>query len=193
MKHTAVVALLLLTACAGPPVPTNHYYRLEVGLPEESTGARLPGTLEVARFHADGLVADRPLNWISGDAPHELRVYHYHHWTAPPATLLQDALVEYLRAANVADRIVTPELRADSDHIILGRLRRLEMVTGARPAVLFELELGLRERDPRRIALVRSYTEQRPLAEDSVDAAVLALGDAVSEVYARFVADLAAR
>jgi len=195
MRRSAILAaaLLLLGGCASQPLPRDHYYRLEVEPPRTSAAPYLKGTVEVASFRADGLVADRPLTWVTADAPHELQVYHYHQWTAPPAALLQDALVEHLRGAGIADRVVTPELRAAPDFVVVGRLRRLEMVTGATPAVLVDLELALREINPDRVVLVKSYRERRAVSDESIGTAVLAMGEVVTDLYARFTADLATR
>ena len=92
MTRTSLLlaSLLLLTACAGSqPVPRDHFYRLLLDPPTRLAQPPLPGTLEVGRFRADGLTADRPLIYTQSSAPQEVQVYHYHQWIEPPATLLQ--------------------------------------------------------------------------------------------------------
>lgn len=192
-RLTLTVAVLLLTACATPQVPRDHFYRLAVNPPQSTAAPWLAGTVEVARVRADGMVADRPLTWAAADSPHEVQAYHYHQWVAPPPQLLQDALVSYLRGAGVAERVVTPELRVASDYVVVGRLRRLELVTGPAPAVAVDLELGLRGSNPDRVLLLRDYRETRAAADASVGAAVQALSAAVDALFARFVADLPRR
>jgi ABC-type uncharacterized transport system auxiliary subunit len=191
-RHALLLAsLLLLGACASPQVPRDHFYRLLLEPPEQRAQPSLAGTLEVGRFRADGLAADRPLIYTRGSAAHEVQVYHYHQWIEPPATLLQDQLVEYLRGAGIAERIVTPEMRAAAEHAVIGRVRRLEHAVGPPSSVHAELELGVRDNASNTLLLVRTYSEREPTAQETVDSAVQALGKAVSRIFARFASDVA--
>ena len=81
----------VLAACAQPPLPQDHFYRLSVGAPGNPRAEpRFKGTLEVGRFVADGLTAGRPVVYSMADRPNELREYRYHFWTEPPPTMLRD-------------------------------------------------------------------------------------------------------
>lgn len=188
-------ALLLATlcaACANGPLPRDNFYRLEVPTPAQAAPRPiLPGVLEVARFGADGLASERAIVHVDRASPLSVRNYGYEFWTDPPGLLVQDALVKYLRAANAADTVVTSDLRALPDTIVQGHIRRFEQITGERPAVVAEIELGVSGRTAGKPILLRTYRIERPVpANGGVAGAAQAMNDALAELFARFLADL---
>lgn len=186
----AVVAIGLV-ACAQPPVPQDHFYRLQVAAPSDSMPQpKLDGTLEVARLMADGLIAGRPIVFSEAANPLRVSEYHYHFWTQPPTVMLHDELVAYLRAANVARSITTPELRLEPDYVLTGKIRRLEQVRGRPSKAAVVIEFALRDRRDDRLMMVETYSEENETDGASVPAAVAALNDALASIYRRFVADL---
>lgn len=181
---------LALAACAQPEVPTDSYYRLQVTPPSPAAQPVLKGTIEVNRFIADGLVAGRPIVHTEPAQPHQVKEYHYHFWTEPPTIMLRDQLVAYLRAAKIAETVTTPEIRANADYVLTGRIIRLEKVEGAAPKGALEIELGLRSSGGK-IVRLDVYKAEVPAENNSVEAAVRALNKALDQVYAKFAADLA--
>ena len=65
------------------------------------------GIVLVSRFNSDGLYADRAVVYTEDDAEMVLQQYHYHFWSESPQTLLQAELVEWLRAANLSQWVVS--------------------------------------------------------------------------------------
>ncbi len=185
-----VAVFLVVAACASPsPVPQDNYYRLTVPPPEPGPVV-LEGVVEVERFTADRVIAGRPIVYSGRAAPHEVREYHYHFWVEPPAALLRNELVDYLRAAGAAEAVVTPEMRLRSDYVISGRVRRLERVVGDDPGTLLELQLSVLRRGDEALLLLETYRVESRDAPESVSAAVLSLNRALTEIFARFVDDL---
>jgi ABC-type uncharacterized transport system auxiliary subunit len=188
-----LAAAALALACAGGPAPRDHFYRLETPAPAPRAAAVIPGTVEVERFRADALTGGVRIVQRSAAERSELVPYAYHQWADPPTILLQTRLVDFLRAAQAAPLVVTPELRASADFSLLGRIGRLELVTGeGEPSALVELELTLARVRDRAIVLHRVYREQRPAAGPGVAGAVDAAGDAVGAIFERFLADAGA-
>jgi ABC-type uncharacterized transport system auxiliary subunit len=189
-----VLLVAVLGACAQPPVPQDTFYRLEVGVPENALSApRLQGTLEVERLSADGLTAGRPIVYSRSDRPRELKEYHYHFWTEPPPVMLRDQLVAYLRGANVASAVVTPELRVAVNYALTGKIKRLERVIGVSPGsakAVVELELGVRQTAGERLLFLDTYRVETEAAGDTVGAAVDAINEGLKRVFALFVADI---
>ncbi len=193
MKKAYLVSamVLALAACSQPEVPADRYYRLQLGAPGASaTRAVLKGTLEVERFIADGLIAGRPILHSAAGKPNEIREYNYHFWTEPPIVLLRDQLVTYLRAAKIADTVVTPEIRVNSDYVITGKIKRLEKIDGDRPKAAIELDLALRKTGGGKLLYLESFRVEADAKDNSVAAAIEALNEALGEIYAKFTAGI---
>ncbi len=186
-----ILAAPVLATCAQPPLPQDHFYRLSVGAPDTPLAEpRFKGTLEVGRFAADGLTAGRPLVYGLSERPYELQEYHYHFWTEPPPTMLRDQLVDYLRAAGVTTTVVTPEMRVEPDYVLAGRIKRLETITGSPTRAVVELELGLRRTGDDELLFLGTYGVEAEARANTVAAAVAAVNEALTEIYAKFTADV---
>jgi cholesterol transport system auxiliary component len=181
----------IVGACAQPPLPEDHFYRLQVATsPAPFASPPLAGVLEVERFVADGLTAGRPIVWSKSGQPHALSEYHYHFWVEAPTVLLRDQLVVQLRAAKVAKAVVTPEMRVNPDFVLSGKIQRLERVVGTMPQAVVELELAVRRTAGNSLSFMQTYRAEEAVATDSVAAAVAAINKALGAIYAKFTADL---
>ena len=181
----------VLAACAQPPLPQDHFYRLTVGAPGNPLAEpRFKGTLEVGRFAADGLTAGRPLVHSLSERLYELQEYHYHFWTQPPTVMLRDELVSYLRAAKVSGAVVTPEMRVSVDYVLTGKIMRLERIVGKPSKAVIELELGLRKATGGKLIFLDTYRIEKQSDGSGVGSAVNSLNTALTAIYAKFVDDL---
>ncbi len=190
-RGIAVASVLAaLAACGQPELPTDHYYRLQAAPPPPVAQPALKGTIEVNRFTADGLVAGRPIVYTEPGQPHQVKEYHYHFWIEPPTILLRDHLVAFLRAAKTADIVTTPDMRANVDYVLTGRIIRLEKIEGPSPKGALEIELGVRAATGK-IVFLDVYKLEVAADNNSVEAGVRALNQALDRTYAQFAADLA--
>ncbi len=108
LRTFAALLVVLALVCAAEPVPQDRYYRL-ASRPDVASGPATPAldaTVVVERFGADGLTRDRAIVYSENGSDVEIRRHLYHHWTEPPAELLRDDVVRFLRASGVARRIV---------------------------------------------------------------------------------------
>ena len=135
-------------------------------------------------------IRDSPIVYGMADRPYELHEYHYHFWTEPPPTMLRDQLVDYLRAAKVTTMVVTPEMRVEPDYVLAGRIKRLEKINGSPPRAVVELELALRRTANDELLFLGTYGVEAKAGADTVAAAVAAFNDALTEIYAKFTADI---
>jgi ABC-type uncharacterized transport system auxiliary subunit len=198
MKNHDLFRLLVLLAvalswssCASGPAPRDHFYRLDVAKPASSEEPRIRGTLEVARPRVEALSQGRRILYRSPDRPGEIAQYAYHQWSDPPSVMLQDRLVDFLRAAGVATAVVTPAVRVDADYSVIGRLQRFEQIIGSGGSrVVVGLELALIRAKGRKLLYLGSYHEEREAGSESVSDAVQAFEEAVEAIFARFVAEL---
>ena len=187
-----VLAAVALAGCLGsaPPVPRDHFYRIQATAPAGAAERHLPGVLSVRPLEADGLLRERPLVFGAKARPHEMQQHDYHYWTDPPPRMLQGQLVDYLRQSGVALAVITPDLRIPPDFEVLGRIKRLERLLGGSEArVSVELELGLIGRAEGRLLVLDSYAVELPAADTSIDSSITALNLAVAEIFGRFLAD----
>ncbi len=190
-KGLALVSVVTLAACAQPELPKDHYYRLQVQVPQVDKDAVLfKGTIEVERFLADGLTAGRPIVYSEAGSEHQLLEYHYHFWTEPPVVMLRDQLIDFLRAAKVADMIVSPEMRSRPNYRLTAKIKRLEKIVGPKPSAIAELQLGLQDEQNGKIIHLANYRVEVGAQSESVGDAVIAMNKALSEIYSRFVASL---
>lgn len=193
MKNTFLKSIsfgavaLGLAACAQPELPDDNYYRLSV-TPPASGETILQGVLEVERFRADGLISGRPLAYTEGKG--HLSEYHYHFWVEPPVDLLQDAMVKYLRGANIASHVVTPELRMDEHYLLTGKIKRLERDLSSGYNVALEIELGLKRTIDDKILVLKTYSRRLKQNGETVHGAVQAINAALSDIYSEFLNDV---
>ncbi len=192
VRLAAVAAAVTLAGCTGSPAPEDRYYRLDVAAAAPTTGKPLlAGIVQVASLDADGLLAERPLVYALSGEPFEIRHYNYDLWNEPPGTLVQDQLIRYLRGVNLADRVVSTDLRTTGDYVVEGRVHRFDQVIGAGTAVVVELEFTLIRLSDDRLMLLETYRKATPAANDTAPAAARAANSALAEIFAQFVEDLA--
>jgi ABC-type uncharacterized transport system auxiliary subunit len=147
--------------------------------------------LAVERFRGDGLIRGRAVLYSDAERPQELRQHAYHYWVEPPTDMLQEQLLAWLRAANVARRVVTPEMRLRPDYLVTGRLLRFERVLGSgAQGALVEVRLILKDVAGERVLWTETYRQDAEAPGDEVSEAVAAFNAALGELFARFVADI---
>lgn len=193
MRRLGLTLALLsgLAACQQPPVIQDQFYRLTIAPAQPAAAPKFSGILEVERLAADGLTAGRPIVYSEAGNNTTLKEYSYHFWVEPPPVMLRDQLAAYLRAARTAGTVVTPDMRANADLVVGGRVRRFERVVGARSAAVVELELWLRQARDNRLLLLQTYRVEIDAGKDSVADAVDAMNRAVSTILSRFSEDIA--
>jgi ABC-type uncharacterized transport system auxiliary subunit len=196
MKRLLLLTLLApaLAGCLGsaPPVPRDHYYRLLVPMPPESSGAMLlPGVLTVELLQADGLLRERPLLYSTGAEAAELQQHNYHYWNDVPPRLLQDQMVTYLHRSGVASLVVTPDTRVRAEYQISGKAKRFERLVGSGGSkVVVEIEFALLRLSDDALLVVDTYSAEEAATGDSVEDSILALNRATARVFDAFLSDL---
>lgn len=180
--------LAALAGCASPAPPRDNFYRLAVGAPATPLDKpRLPGVLEVNRLDTDGALTERALAYQEPDGA--LARYAYDLWSDAPATAFQQNAAEYLRAAHVAEQVVTPDLRVPPDWSLRGRLTRFEYIPSA-GKVTARVQLSVVSARDGSLVLLETYSAEVPTQGAGPEAAVAALGRATTDILARFTADL---
>ena len=189
----ALSAAVMLAGCGGTSVPPDSYYRLSVApAPQGEAKGALRGTVSIAPLDGDGLVRSRPLLYTKGADGEAVLQHNYHHWADSPTKMIQDQLAAFLKDAEVAQAVVTPELRVRSDYEVVGRVERLERIVGAgSPRVAAAIELSLIRQSDRKLLHARRYESVQLQSDDGVSASVSAMNDALKRIFDEFAEDLA--
>lgn len=177
---------LVAAGCAGAPadLPEDRFYRLPEPAPVAAKTGHA-GTIAVTLPHSDGLHTERALLYSRHDRPLEILRHHYFFWAESPPRLLQDYLIQHLRGAGLADRVLRAEAAPTDALRLESRLLRFERrIGGAETQVLVELELGWSNRADRSR---RPYRALVTAADDSIYASVQAYGHALGEILDRFL------
>ena len=182
---TAVLALLAGCSTASGP-PPDSFYRLAPGDVGRRYGTPLlPGTVQVARFGADGVVNGRPIVYRAGGG--QLRQFNYHYWVESPARQMQAAVIRAMRQANAGERIVSPDLRVLADWRVEGTLERLDYAPAENRRVIVRVELSVVDTQDGDLLLVETFDASQPVRQDTVPAAVEAFNEATTGMFARFL------
>lgn len=197
MSKLAAALLMIfgLVACATPPLPEDHYYRIETSNPATpQTPDHADATLAVLRIHMTGVYSERPLLYSTTAAPTELRQYHYHYWADSPEHLIQEQLASYLRAAHIANRVTLPNSSAvTDDYHVSGSVRRFEQrLDGSGAHALVELELALTRKSDSNTLLSKTYHADIATRDSTALASAQGLSQGLTQCFAQFVADLRA-
>lgn len=192
MSTAYVVAFaVLLSACAAnAPVPEDRFYHLQLAAPAPVASA-LSGALEVDYTHADPLRSGRAVVYSDSRAPLQLKRYHYAFWADQPPRLVHRALMEYLREAGTAERVVAPGQGARAGYRLESRLLKFEQLrNGTAVAVEAALQVSV-QRLPAGPALwTRTYTRREAAAGDDLHASAQAMQVALAGVFQALNRDL---
>ena len=131
--------------------------------------------LAIATLQSDALLRERAILYSEAQAPLTIRRYHYHFWTHVPGQLIQEQLLEYLRAAGIARSVIRYGEQPHADAVIEGYLKRFERQVGSgAPRAALALELVYRERAPESRPFMRTYEVVETATDESMHATVKA-------------------
>ncbi len=181
-----------LVACAQPKVPDEHYYRLDADMPESLSSPLFSGVMMVEPFRGNGLTRERPLLYSSADTPLEVQQYNYHYWIDTPTLMVQDQVVDFARQVNIAETVVTPDMRLIPDYIMNGHIKRLDRVVGSNGSTsVLEIEFNLMDAHSDRPVLMKNYLVEEE-AGDDMASTIEAFKRAFTKVFSDLKADLQA-
>lgn len=189
----AALISISLAACGNVPgVPDHTYFRMSEARALPVSEAPLFTTpIVINLFAADGLYADRALVYALNPEGAELRQYHYQLWTDPPTRALQRRLLIALRDAEIAP-LVTDQLASSQAAVrISGSILRFERVPGVRGGSIASVVLRLRaDRPDGTPQFDEIYHADVDATDGSLGETVIALSNAVDQIFAEFHADL---
>ena len=182
VSATMIVVAVLAAACSVDPAPPERNYRVDIATP--AGAAPFKGTIVVEAFQAQGVYSERPLLFRhSGDVA-VLEQYHYQFWAEPPAAMMRDGLVSYLRGAFGTGQVFPADARARGDYTVRARIRRFEQIVDgdkSRAALAMEFIVSDGAGNPR---FVLDFNEEATAAGRSLEEHVAALTSLTAKAYA---------
>jgi ABC-type uncharacterized transport system auxiliary subunit len=188
ITHTALVLATagILSACgASRPVA---YYVLDIEPPQDTPAAKLPVTLGVGRIASTHLYRDDRL--VYGSGPAELGTYEYERWAEPPAEMVQDILIAYLRGTGQYRSVSRLNSTIRADYIVRGRLLALYEVDKPKLAARFSIQLELFDPKSSMTVWTGSYSHDDLVEGKKVADVVEALDKNVRNGMQQLTADL---
>jgi ABC-type uncharacterized transport system auxiliary subunit len=183
-----------LAGCGTQPPPADRYYRL-TDVPAQEVVAQqwTSGTIEIQQLRADGPYLERAIVFTDAAQPTHVEQYNYHHWIYAPAYLIQQHMVLRFRASHLAPTITDDDNGPKPSFVVSGRIIRFEETfTDAGPRAEVELELEVTRPGQAVPVLSKTYRGTQVVASASTDAFVLAMSQALEQIYAAFSKDLMA-
>jgi ABC-type uncharacterized transport system auxiliary subunit len=188
----ALAIAMVQGACLSGPAPPDRFYRLEV--PNASArleAPRLDGRLLVDSLRGDSTMLERLMLYRNESDPFQIRREGYDQWVESPPVMVQRAAVAFLRSANAAQMVITPEMRLDADFRLGGRVNRFErMIGGDAPRATIEVEFSLVRLEDRALLLQETYREDEEIDGDDIGDSVAAFSRALHRILGRLALDL---
>lgn len=194
IRSSLVITMVFWLAACGenPPVPVDHFYQLGMDNAAISHIPLTDSVIYVEGIRADGIYNERALLYSeAGDNQNELQQYHYHFWALPPAAMLREHLVEYLRQAGSAPKVVS-DFRSGDGLGVSGRLLGFEKrvsAEGEKVSVRVAVELRLDVPGQGVPQLIKRYETEQPVEDHSMNNVVAGFSQAVNRIYGEFLAD----
>ena len=174
----AAAPWILLSACVGGrPI---HYYT--INYPAVSLPAPKPDgpALVIGGIVAPEALRDGRIRYREGS--NEVGAYEYHRWSERPAAMVQDQLLQALRALGRFRQVVESSSSADGDYLIRGRL--LEFAEIDDPGIQTRVSLRLEMLDRKTGAVVwdHDYNRDSPVEGEALKDVVLSMEHNLQQV-----------
>src|SRR6516225_2720979 len=175
-----LIALLCVVAAAcvgGRPI---HYYAINP--PAASAAAPKPDgpTLLIGRIATPETLQDGRIRYRAGS--NEVGAYEYHSWTERPSAMVQDLLLQALRASGKWRRVLEASSTAESDYLVRGRLREFAEIDD--PGIQTRVSLRLELVDFKTGAVIwdRDYNRDAPVDGKTMNEVVLSMEHNLQQV-----------
>jgi cholesterol transport system auxiliary component len=126
MAVVALLALAVLTGCAGKMGRAN-YYTLNLPAPPDPPAAENANTtVAIREFRAPAYLRQGAL--VYKPSPDQIGFYAYHRWAIDPCEFVTQSIIARLDATGTFSQVKHYDGQADADYVIGGRLEKLEEI-----------------------------------------------------------------
>ncbi len=187
------IASILLTACFGGNgnIPDDHYYRLPELKTSKLPSPLLNGSLRVKKVITHGIYAERTLIYTDKNNELKLTRYHYHHWEKSPAKIIQDNIVQYLKARGVAHKISMHTRESKPDYILEAELVTLHRhVNAGSYSAAIAIDFRLFNNSNNSIFINKRYYSNITASSEHLVDTIKAYSQGFQQIYDEFIIDL---
>ena len=171
-------ACALLSACVGGrPI---HYYT--INRPAGVVAAPKPDgpVLVIGRISTPEALQDGRIRYRAGS--NEVGAYEYHRWMERPSAIVQDMLLQALRASGKCRQVLETSSIAEGDYLVRGRLREFAEVDDPGIQTRVSLRLELVDRKTGAVIWDRDYNRDAPVDGKTMTAVVLSMEHNLQQV-----------
>lgn len=182
-----IAVLLVLAGCSFGPVatPTINTYSLEAPSAVSKASKRHDQTLLVLPTAVAPGLQTRRMLYVT--KPHQINAFAQNQWQAPPAAMINNALVQVLRASHAYHAVVTPPFSGESQLRLQTKLIELEQNFMVQPSqVSLVVAAQMIDRTNKVITSVQ-YAQQTAAPEETPYGGVIAANQALQIVLAKLL------
>jgi ABC-type uncharacterized transport system auxiliary subunit len=126
MAVVALLALAVLTGCAGKMGRAN-YYTLNLPAPPDPPAAENANTtVAIREFRAPAYLRQGAI--VYKPSPEQIGFYAYHRWAIDPCEFVTQSIIARLDATGTFSHVKHYDGQPDADYVISGRLEKLEEI-----------------------------------------------------------------
>jgi ABC-type uncharacterized transport system auxiliary subunit len=114
----------------------------------------------------------------------EVGAYEYHRWMERPSAMVQDLLLQTLRASGKCGQVLEASSTAEGDFLVRGRLREFAEIDDPGIQTRVSLRLELVDRKDRAVIWNRDYNRDAPVDGKTMNEVVLSMEHNLQQVIA---------
>jgi cholesterol transport system auxiliary component len=186
---TAVVLLIGVLNGCGATRPSKYY---QLTVPADAPAVERTDAVPVSLL-LGGLMTShlyREDRIVYGNGSEQLGTYEYQRWAEPPAEMIQEVLLRYLRASGRYRAVHYRRSNMKGDFALRGHLYDFKELTGSQMSARVTFDLEMRDLKNGATVWTHYYTHDEPTAEKDVSALVVALDKNVQRAVQEIVASL---
>ena len=119
-----LVALVILTGCAGRVRHASYYTLNPPAPPDPPAAENAHATVAIRQFRAPTYLRQGAI--VYRTSPEQIDFYAYHRWAMDPRDFVTHSIIERLRASGAFARVQSYDGSRDVDYVLSGRLEKLE-------------------------------------------------------------------
>jgi len=160
-KACGLAAIVLVMAGCAATRPVKYYQISAAPAPKMASGRPHSITLLVGRIECAPLLRDGGILYRTGT--HEVNAYHYHRWLETPDRVVQDRLVQVLRASGRYSSVQEQNAAAGGDYLVRGKLVDFSEIDNSTIQVRVSIAMELYNRKAGSTVWTHYYTRDEPV------------------------------